>query len=136
MLESAPGAASDEAADGFVATESDMVTLVAFAFAKNAPERRASGHSTAHGHRMKKNRRFSIAANPRLIRSDATGWRSTVQSKCKRLSTSGKCWCCLTMTANMTATAAGMKTLASDREEHQPASPATRLPVRLSITVG
>jgi hypothetical protein len=35
-----------------------MVTLVAFAFAKNAPERRASGHSTAHGHRMKKNRVF------------------------------------------------------------------------------
>ncbi|KLU22084.1 hypothetical protein EOS_32475 [Caballeronia mineralivorans PML1(12)] len=30
-----------------------MVTLVAFAFAKNAPERRASGHSTAHGHRMR-----------------------------------------------------------------------------------
>jgi hypothetical protein len=58
VLESAPGAASDEAADGFVATESDMVTLVAFAFAKNAPERRASGHSTAHGHRMKKNRVF------------------------------------------------------------------------------
>jgi hypothetical protein len=58
VLESALGAASGEAADVFVATESDMVTLVAFAFAKNAPERRASGHSTAHGHRMKKNRVF------------------------------------------------------------------------------
>jgi hypothetical protein len=87
-----------------------MVTLVAFAFAKNAPERRASGHSTAHGHRMKKNRVFrrcnrQTTINARTsdpqgfvslrilawVRSDATGWRSTY-SGTKRVQTAKYEW--------------------------------------------
>ena len=63
------------------------------------------------------------------VRSEATGWRSTVRSKCKGLSTSGKCWCCLTMTANTTATAASLKNVGKRYEKtpaYQPSDQASR----------
>jgi hypothetical protein len=114
-----------------------MVTLVAFAFAKNAPERRASGHSTAHGHREERSRVFRLAtgnrrstrglrirkvstsANCCQVRNDSAGQRSTCSwyKRLKRQVTSSAQGC--SDSHGATSTATGMKACRS-RPSPQP----------------